>query len=461
MKYTTKSVDSSAEQDIIRGLVFSDQFSKEMAPIIFPDVFQTRHTKTIAYWCLNYYKTYNKVPQEQIQEIWQAEKNSLQETEYEAIELLLESIFEKKDELFNIQYELDKAEHYLKKRKLEQLKVDIGNDLSKEDIPSAEARIAKFKRVEKYAGESVDVFGKAEIITSALLCDDDEDEVFSLPGVLGEFIGPFSRGDLYAVAGVGKRGKTWWLQEIGIRAVFRGAKILFISLEMTRKQMIRRIYQHLLGETRKPTKEDFPAEIPYFFEDNSIQMRKVAKRGIQLDRALKKRKDVQKLIKGGCFRLLCFPAYSVGITAIETHIDNLEYYDNFIPDVILVDYADILHPEIKSDERHQIDHTWKSLRGIAQKRHCVVVTATHTGRATFNRDVQESDIVEDIRKINHVACMFSLNQDKEDKKKGIMRIKIMAQRHDSFHSDDQVIVLQNLAIGKPYLDSRYGDDVLL
>jgi hypothetical protein len=461
MQWYSKSIDSSAEADILKGLICSNQFAKEIIPILPERVFQTDYANTIAKWCIGYYKRYDKVPEKVIYSIWESEKNTLQETIYEGIEIFLDSLGDQDEGLYNVQYELDKAEHYLKRRQLEQLQADITADLTKENIPSAESRVAKFKRIEKYSGESIDVFGKAEHITSSLMIEDNEDEVFSLPGVLGKFIGPFCRGDLYAVAGPGKRGKTWWLQEMAMRAVFSRAKVLFVSLEMTRAQMIRRIYQHLLGETRKPPREGEIIQIPYFFDDNSIQYRQTRKEGLQLDKALKKRNDIQKLIRGGMFRLICFPAYSIGIETLESTLDNLEYYDNFIPDVILADYADIFKPDIKGDERFLIDHTWKSFRSIAQKRHNVVITATHSNRSTFNRDVEQSDIVDDIRKINHVAGMFSLNQDKDDKRKGIMRIKIMAQRHDSFLGDDQVIVLQNLAIGKPYLDSRFKEDVKL
>ena len=458
MKWHSKSVDGTAEQDIIRGLICSDQFAKEIIPIISHESFQSQHTRILARWCIGYFQKYNKVPAEHITSIWQAEKEAIDSAIYDTVELMIEEIAKRQDDSFNLQYELDKAEHFLKKRTLENLKEEISYDLSKDDVAGAESRVAKFRRKEKYSGESIDVFQNTEAITTALLGDDDEDELFSLPGTLGKFVGPFSRGDLYAVAGPGKRGKTWWLQEIGMRGVFAKRKVLFISCEMMRQQMIRRIYQHVLGETRKPPREGEIIKIP-FFENGRIEYREAEKEGIQLSRALKKRKDIQTLIHGGVFRLLCFPAYSVGVSTIEAHIDNLEYYDNFIPDIIIVDYADILLPELKGEVRHQIDHTWKSLRSIAQKRHCVVVTATHTNKATYSRDVEQGDLSEDTRKQNHVACMFSLNQDKDDKRNGIMRIKIMAQRHDSFQSDDQVIVLQNLSIGKPYLDSQFEKEI--
>ena len=46
-----------------------------------------------------------------------------------------------------------------------------------------------------------------------------------------------------------------------------------------------------------------------------------------------------------------------------------------IPDVIIVDYADILAPEDtrQSEKRHQVDETWKALRRLSQEWHALVI----------------------------------------------------------------------------------------
>ncbi len=126
--------------------------------------------------------------------------------------------------------------------------------------------------------------------------------------------------------------------------------------------------------------------------------------------------------------------------------------------MIIIDYADILAAEQhmqSREERHKLNATWGGLRSLAQEKKCLVVTGTQTLRSTFKKDISEADIAEDIRKLAHVTHMFALNQNKEDKKRGVMRVGALVLRDDDFHIDNEVIALQCLAIGKPCLDSKW------
>jgi replicative DNA helicase len=143
-------------------------------------------------------------------------------------------------------------------------------------------------------------------------------------------------------------------------------------------------------------------------------------------------------------------------------LDNLYYYNNFIPDVIVIDYADILAPSrgVKGEHRHIIDDIWKKLRRLAQERSALVVTASQAGRASLNRDVSEEHIAEDIRKLAHVAKMMSINKSKEDDKINAVRIEQLAER-DGNRNPRKALVLQCLEIGRSYIDSRYADEILI
>jgi len=50
--------------------------------------------------------------------------------------------------------------------------------------------------------------------------------------------------------------------------------------------------------------------------------------------------------------------------------------------------------------------------------------------------------------------MCVLNQTPVEKREGIMRLGIIAHRHEEFDEFTQVQVLQQLKIGQPYLDSE-------
>ena len=70
----------------------------------------------------------------------------------------------------------------------------------------------------------------------------------------------------------------------------------------------------------------------------------------------------------------------------------------------------------------------------------------------IKKDITTTNIAEDIRKLNHCALVFALNQSEDEKEKGIYRIKKLIGRHSETTSDE-VAVLSQLAIGRPFLNS--------
>jgi intein/homing endonuclease len=132
--------------------------------------------------------------------------------------------------------------------------------------------------------------------------------------------------------------------------------------------------------------------------------------------------------------------------------------EGFIPDVILIDYADLLVDQSQKEERHRQNKIWKDLRGLNQKRKCLLITATQTDANSYNNDLLTLDnYSEDKRKYGHCSAMYGLNQDHSwrEKELGIMRLNEIIMRKGNFSSLNQVHVLQNLAIGRPVLGSYW------
>jgi hypothetical protein len=198
--------------------------------------------------------------------------------------------------------------------------------------------------------------------------------------------------------------------------------------------------------------------MPYF-NNSEIGFKKESMKGIDLSEVEKIQQRYKKYTRTGEMKLITYPSDGGSIKDIETELFNLEYYEGFIPDVLVVDYADILKPDSdRMEYRHQLDSTWKSLRGLAQEKSILVVTGSQTNRGGMYRDARGDDVAEDIRKLAHVTKMISLNQNEKEKEDGIMRIEAMVQREGRMFNG-QIVVLQCYDIGRPYLDSRFKKDV--
>ncbi len=158
------------------------------------------------------------------------------------------------------------------------------------------------------------------------------------------------------------------------------------------------------------------------------------------------------------FRVLTFPTHSTNLAKMEIHLKQWEDSDGWMPDVIVIDYADILAPEDNRESgRDRIDNTWKELKRIASSRRCVVATATQANRASIEKFmVKQIHASEDIRKVAHVDVMLSLNQTPWEKSAGAMRIGVVAHRHKGFLETESVTILQNLSVGQSLLDSEFG-----
>ena len=84
---------------------------------------------------------------------------------------------------------------------------------------------------------------KEEWISSLFDNIENKRNLFKLPGILGETIGNFGRDQLVAFAGPRKRGKTWWLMELGMRAMYKRLNVVFYTLEMSDEQIGLRMIQ--------------------------------------------------------------------------------------------------------------------------------------------------------------------------------------------------------------------------
>lgn len=460
MKWKKQKIDISEEKKIITGMIVSDNFLARIQNILDMNLFQIPYSRIIIRWCNEYYNKYGKSPKVDIQSIFNANsKNIHSEDQKELIGEFLSNLSENyvNGESFNSEYAIDQAEKYFRLRKLENTKDELIGALLDLDIDQAEKVIGSFKRVSIPQNSGVDILEDKQQIIQAI-DGEGEDIIFRYPGVLGKLISPFRRGNLVAFLAPMKRGKSYWLIDAAIRGLLHGYNVLFVSLEMTYADVIRRIYQNFLGETIKETN----LEIPYF-DEKDVLYEKKHKLGLSVMRATKKAKSIKKMVGSGRFKLLCFPSNSANINDIRIIMDNLEHYENFVADEIIFDYGDILGPEPDSprDYRHKLDHTWKEMRGLAHEKNALVVSASQSTKDSLTRDMNQKDVAEDIRKMAHVTTMIALNQTQEDKKKNIMKVKVLAERFEDFHFGKEAIVLQHFGMAKSYIDSRWSTDVNL
>jgi replicative DNA helicase len=501
MKLKKRRIDSYTEKRILTGMIVSTEFMSILNPVIQINYFQSNYGRTVAKWCVEFYEQYEQAPFDHIQDIFDQRSSELNE-EADLVKALLSDISEKYENNagLNVPYMIDKAFEFFKKRELE---LTVGNMqilLGKNDLEGAERQVFEFSKIAAVTSDWSSPFDPENIKEVFK----EENRLFKMAGDLGRYMGGWDRGWLIAIAAPFKRGKTFSLQEIAVEAMFKKLKVVFISLEMHKKDMFERLYKRLvsasnpdggidvfpcfdcsLNQTDECDREERPVQDALLDEEErkpeySPDLEYIPCTHCKNDPKLNgfyieetwwesierppwREPDVAKHIASlekiyrKYFQFKRYARYSANLSDVLHDIEVLEKTEGFIPDMIVIDYADILKPEDgESEGIGQLDATWKTLSKLAGERHAIVVTASQVNRGGLNKkNVESSDLAMWIGKLGHVDAMFTLNQTNDEKKNGVMKVGTMVKRFEDYSTEDTCTILQNLKYGQFCLDSHF------
>jgi hypothetical protein len=115
--------------------------------------------------------------------------------------------------------------------------------------------------------------------------------------------------------------------------------------------------------------------------------------------------------------------------SIENHIQKCRDLD-FVPDVIIIDYVDLLSSRRKSaDRKEEIDDVYTLIKGMARELKLPIWTVSQVNRAGAKDDVIEGDkAAGSYNKMMIADFAMSLSRKRQDKVNGTGRIHIMKNR---------------------------------
>ena len=111
-----------------------------------------------------------------------------------------------------------------------------------------------------------------------------------------------------------------------------------------------------------------------------------------------------------------YPTKSASPNTIRTHLEKLRNR-GFNPDLIIVDYGDILRPkDVRKEKRHELETIYEDLRALAQEYGCPLWTASQTNRSGLNAEVITMEsISEAFNKCFVADFIFTVSRTIEDK----------------------------------------------
>lgn len=448
--------DGTGERAVVTALIVSRAVLGPVSVKWEPGLFPSRAANLIAGWCVTHYKKYGTAPHKHITgyfDAWAATATDAETTA--AIEQLLASLsdeYTRLKETTQPEYLIDVAARLFNRNKLSDLKALIDADLQRGDVDRAEDRVTKFRRVELGLGAGIDVLTEEEAMRSAF--EQKGEPVLTYPGALGNFFGEaLCRDQFVAFLAPEKRGKSFWLLDMAWRAAEQGRKVAYIEAgDNSQAQVLRRLAARAARRPVNAARYEYPLEIESPGHDPLPELRTEWRE----ERQPLTPEEASRALRGMAgdapdrFKMTCHPNTTLSVSGIETILEAWER-DGFHADLIVVDYADILAPlDGRADTREQINQTWKALRALSQKHHCLLVTATQSdadGYTAFT--LSRENFSEDKRKNAHVTGIVGINQTAAEKKKGLYRLNWVHQRDLEFEEKTCVWCAGCLSVANP------------
>jgi len=428
-----------------------------------PGLFATRWSNLAAGWAVAHYRKYRKAPGPAIESYFDAWAETGDRDTVRILEAYLGGLSAEYEALrrkTTPEHVLDLAKTLFTRVRLQQLRELLESDLEGGDVEAAEQRVEAYRKIEIGAGAGVDVLDDEAAVTAAF--ESRAEPLVVYPDALGGFFDTsLYRGAFVAFMGKEKVGKSHILQDMAIRAVEQHRRVAYFEVgDSTQNEVLRRLGSRVAG---RPLKAE-PYRVPLSIEPPegkgmpAVEYKTVRpKTPISAEEAVAALRELGEAVHDtSALKLSCHPNSSIGVGGIEGVLDGWAR-DDWRPDVVIIDYADILAPpDTRLDKRDQINETWKAMRGLSQRRQCLLVTATQTDADSYSAKVLGRDnFSEDKRKYAHVTGMVGINQTAQEKDDQLYRLNFVVLRELAFAETKCVHAAGCLAIAAPFLVSTF------
>jgi hypothetical protein len=470
-----QKVSSQIERQILIAMITSKEFLQQSNHIMDLSLIDIPHFNRIAGWCKTYFQKYKEAPRKNIETTFHSWEESLGDKddgkEAESIASLLQGLSDQYDDHdpINVPYLLDQLRNYLERKSLAKLQEEVDFAMHSGHQEDAKAAILDFRPIELQTSNGIDPLRDIGAWERAF--SESAKPLFEFPGAAGIFLNnAFTRDSLIGIQAPEKRGKTFWCIEFVVRALRERCKVAFFQVgDLSENQVMLRLGMYF---AQRPSLEyncgtfEIPTKINVLKKSDKTDDEEDGFTTDTETKIFSKPLTHQACIKSarrfmlGCglnkdksyLKVSVHPNSSINVKGITTVLDKWEMSEGFIPDVIVIDYADILAPEdAKENTRDQVNTTWKALRRLSQEKHCLVIVPTQADAGSYNIETQSmKNFSEDKRKFAHVTGMIGLNQTPLEKSKSVMRLNWLVLRESPFDSNKCLWVGQCLAIGRAY-----------
>jgi replicative DNA helicase len=203
------------------------------------------------------------------------------------------------------------------------------------------------------------------------------------------------RGEIGIIVAATGRGKSVALTHVGITSAFRGKKVVYFSLELPEEMLLNRA-------------------------DAMISMTEI---GQIIENRLSVRQEIlEKLEMFPVAEVVFHEIRGSGCTVLtlKNELERLKQQWNFVPDVIIVDYMDLMRPfeRVKEGGWKEQQVITEELRAMGGEYGCAVWTASQGNRGAARKNnegemLDDTDTAESYNKLFAADWVLTLNRTKD------------------------------------------------
>ena len=344
-------IENTNEKDFVASLIMSDKCCQILLDYVKPTYFDVDYSRVIVSWVSDYYKKFKIAPKKDVTSIYKSRCDEIQD---EALKDLvynyLKNIAESEININNEDYLVDRGKDFIDYKALQEYTENLQACLDTRDMAKARKVQQDYNKITVAETNEVSLFDKSavDIIKNAL--KQQEEILFTMPGEINNVFGNIHRNDFIMIMGGAKKGKSYLLQECGVQAAQQRLNVTLVELEMTREEEIQRLWKRWFGVKSglvKPGKYESCrfVECPDEKDKYKIEF-------VEIPVKETKEEDVGKLQEqlrtftnySSNFRVIAYPAGTASVIDICDRVEELAAKENFVTDVLLIDYADITKP---------------------------------------------------------------------------------------------------------------------
>tara|TARA_Y100000310_G_scaffold120174_1_gene118903 strand:+ start:23900 stop:25117 length:1218 start_codon:yes stop_codon:yes gene_type:complete len=364
------------------------------------------HQKMYTVIC-DFYSTYSKSPTDDqlLEEVKKIQVSHELFGDYKDELACINELDEKS--LDNQEYYIDLVEEFAKEQAIKEAILKSVDHLKKKNYEAIEDEVRAAFSVNRNVDLGTDYFTSVQERWDRLN-DSSKEPKFRTPfeSINEALEGGLAHKELGMVVAPPGVGKSLFLANQAARSILDGYNVLYISLEMGEDRVAQRLDSIFTRIKQR--------ELSCRVEDIEDRLQMISEQWENRGRLVIKE----------------FPTKRMSVTGLRAFLNQLKNYQDFTPDVLIIDYLELMKTDKDAAEYQAQERLAQELRGIASESGILVWTATQTNREGKKVNIiTDAELADSYGKIRVCDLVFSINQTEQEFDGGTARLFLMKSRN--------------------------------